>query len=181
MRETSLLFQTPCRHQVGYAASYRRQASLRKIADDWALRGFTEWRNHHLRRGLNRRKIRITGRRKRGCAGAFVGMSPPRRAPELRWRLRLSQAKRNAAANAAVTAGYHRNARSGHRGLLSRAGLILVPLADWNYEKQIGAVGKVRDVRHPVRPVMTQYSQLLLIPMWAYDHDVRTNMKLAAR
>ena len=62
-----------------------------------------------------------------------------------------------------------------------KAVLILVPLADWNYEKQISAVGKVRDVRHPVRPVMTQYSQLLLIPMWAYDHDVRTNMKLAAR
>ena len=62
-----------------------------------------------------------------------------------------------------------------------KAVLILVPLADWNYEKQIGSVGKVRDVRHPVRPVVTQYSQLLLIPMGAYDHDVRTNMKLAAR
>jgi NAD(P)-dependent dehydrogenase (short-subunit alcohol dehydrogenase family) len=23
-------------------------------------------------------------------------------------------------------------------------------LADWNYEKQIGAVGQVRDIRHPI-------------------------------
>src|SRR5260370_33437219 len=110
MRQTSLLLLTPCRHQVGYAASYqRRAASLRKIADDRASRGFTEWRNHHLRRGLNRRQIRITGRQKRGRAGAFVGTSPPRCAPELRWQLRLSQAQRNAAANAAVTAGDHRD------------------------------------------------------------------------
>src|SRR5229473_5490106 len=63
----------------------------------------------------------------------------------------------------------------------SRAGLILVPLADWNHEKQIGAVGKMRDVRHPRGPVMTQCLQLLLILMGAYDHDVRTHVKLAAR
>jgi hypothetical protein len=56
-----------------------------------------------------------------------------------------------------------------------------IPLADWDYEKQIGAIGKVRDVRHPIGAVMTQRSQLLLIPMWAYDHDMRTHMKLAGR
>jgi hypothetical protein len=56
-----------------------------------------------------------------------------------------------------------------------------VPLADGNYQKQIGAVGKVRDVRHSVGPIMTQCTQLLLIPMRAYDHDVRTNMELATR
>jgi hypothetical protein len=70
---------------------------------------------------------------------------------------------------------------SGQSGLLSKAGLILAPLPDWNYEKQIGAIGKVCDVGHPVRPIMTQYSQLLLIPMRTYDHDVRTHVKLASR
>jgi len=45
----------------------------------------------------------------------------------------------------------------------------------------IGAVGKMRDVRRPVDPFTTQCLQLLLILMGAYNHDVRTHVKLAAR
>ena len=50
------------------------------------------------------------------------------------------------------------NETNGSPSLLTdggKSGLLPVPLVNWNDEKQIDAVGKVRDVRHPVGSVMT--------------------------
>jgi hypothetical protein len=64
--------------------------------------------------------------------------------------------------------------RRSHRLLIS----LFIPLADWNHEKQIAAVRKPRNVRHPIRSVVAERLQFLLILMRAYDHDVRADMEV---
>src|ERR1700739_1801401 len=58
--------------------------------------------------------------------------------------------------------------------------LLFVPLAEGEYEVQILAVWKMRDVRHACRTIVAYRLQLFLVLMRAHDHDVGTHMKFIA-
>src|SRR5215468_4881925 len=56
--------------------------------------------------------------------------------------------------------------------------LLFAPLPKGQYKIQILTVRKMSDIGHAVRAVVADLLQSFLVLMWAYDHDVRPDVKV---
>src|SRR5271170_7624203 len=59
--------------------------------------------------------------------------------------------------------------------------LFLAPLAKWQNKIKVGPMGKMSDIGHAGRSVVTKRPQLVLILVRTNDHEVRADVKLIAR
>jgi hypothetical protein len=53
----------------------------------------------------------------------------------------------------------------------------LLPLPDRHHEIKVSLAWKVRNIRHPIGTVVTQFLQFVLILVRRHDHDVRTDVE----